>query len=488
MQLEKVIDDFRQRKLQIDLLEMELIQNKPGGDAIVYKGKGYIRQTEDDVLTFRLYADEARNTDIAKSINTWHAIKPGRLYVETDYYTLKGLASDGTSWTAEQVLPQEDWLASHDKPIAHGKLRSCIRSQDRTMPRALGLYFFEKADLPCLLPTISFPAQGCTFEVEHEDDIFAIRVKSEQPLPEHFDTRIEGALRFLLAQSVQTRVRVQGHQFELFSGSARSVRTALGPPISRGSSAFMDNSWQLFDCYLGYITKETKAAYWNPISNHVHNALEASSNSIDAWAIGLGVAVEGIANLLPYKMPVDQKAKMKDLQKFITKQVAGSDTHKEYSGRVQGLVAGLTAVRAVDKMQWLVKQGGTLETHVQAWKDLRNRNVHPIGKIDVASLDYQRLIDELHKVSVLLYHIVFHIIGYSGPYTDYGAHGFPKAEYPPPVPAGEEPVEAPAGGNDKAESGEGVASSNSLTARFVQFVTKLRRLFPCWRAAGSVRS
>jgi hypothetical protein len=54
MQLEKVIDDFRQRKLQIDFLEMELVQNKPGADAAAHRGKGYIRQTEDDVLTFRL--------------------------------------------------------------------------------------------------------------------------------------------------------------------------------------------------------------------------------------------------------------------------------------------------------------------------------------------------------------------------------------------------------------------------------------------------
>lgn len=455
MQLEKVIDDFRQRKLQIDFLEMELVQNKPGPDAVAYRGKGYIRQTEDDVLTFRLWANDVKNMDFKKSFDVWQETVPGKLYDEGSYYTFKGLASDGTAWSAEQALPEADWLASHDKPILHGKLRSCVRNSSGTIPHTLSLYFFEKADIPCLLDEITFTAQGCTFHVEKEDDLFRVRARSEQPLPEHFDTRIEEALRFLLAQSVQTRVRVQGTELELLSGSPRSARTGLGPPISRGSSAFMDNSWQLFDCYLGYITRETMGAYWNPVSNHVHNALEASSNSIDAWAIGLGVAVEGTANLLPYKLPDDQKTKMKDLQKFITKQVASSEAHKEYSGRVQGLVAGLTAVRAVDKMQWLVKQGGTSDVHVQAWKDLRNRNVHPTGKVDVASLDYQRLIDALHEVGVLLYHVVFHIIGYKGPYTDYGAHGFPKAEYPPPAPVAQDPVQAPAGSNDQADSGDG---------------------------------
>lgn len=488
MQLEKVIDDFRQRKLQIDFLEMELIQNKPGPNAVVYRGAGYVRQTEDDVLTFRLYANEVINIDLKKSFDVWQAVTPGRLYDETDYYTLKGLASDGTSWTAEQVLPHADWLASHRKPVAHGRLRSCIRSHERATPRALALYFFEKADLPCMIPKTSVLAQGCTFEIEYDDDIFAVRVKSEQPLPEYFDTRIEEALRFLLAQSVQTRVRAQGRQLELYSGIARSARTALGPPISRGSSAFMDNSWQLFDCYLDHIIRETRAAYWNPISNHVHNALEASSNSVDAWAIGLGVAVEGTASLLAYKLPGDQKAKMKELQKFIAKQVKDSDTHKQHGERVQSLVAGLTSVRAIDKMHWLVKQGGTTETHVRAWRDLRNRNVHPTGKIDVAPLDYQRLIDDLHAVSVLLYHIVFYIIGYKGSYTDYGAHGFPKAEYPPQAPVTQDPVQNLAGDDNKAESVEGPSSSGSIVTWLVSLITKLRYLLPCWRAADSARS
>lgn len=479
MTLNKIIEDFRQRKLQVDFLEMELTQKKEGTDAIVYTGKGYIRQTEDDVLTFRLYADEAKNTSMIASFNSWNDIVPGTLYDETAYFTLRAVASDGIRWKAEQILPQCDWLAAHDTPVVYGNLNSCIRGDTPAEARGLALHFFEKADIPCLINEVNFTAQGCTFQVTKDDEGFVIRARSEQPLPEYFDTRVEEALRFLLAQSVITRVKVQGSQVELNSGARRSSSTRLGPPISRGSDAFLNNSWQLFDCYLGYILRETKTPYWNPCSNHLHNALEASANSMDAWAIGLGVAVEGVAGMLSYSLPNEQKTRMKELQKFITTQVNNSDTHKASGNRIQGLVAGLTAVRAIDKMLWLTQQGGTESAYVDAWKSLRNRGVHPTtGKTDIASLDYQKYIDELHKVGVLLYHIVFHLIGYSGPFTDYGGRGFPEKQYPfpPPLPATREEPEASVGDAADGSGNSPRAIFECLHARAARLFANLRRL------------
>ena len=35
------------------------------------------------------------------------------------------------------------------------------------------------------------------------------------------------------------------------------------------------------------------------------------------------------------------------------------------------------------------------------------------------------MIDTLYKVTSLLYEITFHLIGYEGPYQDYGTRNFP---------------------------------------------------------------
>lgn len=284
-----------------------------------------------------------------------------------------------------------------------------------------------------MIDEMNFRADGCEFSVHKDDESFIVRAKSESPLPKHFETRVEEALRFLLAQSVQTRVLVQGAWLELSSDTPRSRRTALNPPIARGSHALVGQSWDLFAQYLGYVLRETKHPYWNPCGGYLHNALESSANSLDAWAIGLCVAVEGLAAMLPLERDKQETSKLKALQRFIIDEVTAVAEYKQFAARIPGLVGGLTAIRAVDRLTSLALRGHTDIKYIEAWKKLRNRGVHPTtgGKNDIASLDFQRLIDELHRVNVLLYHIVFDLIGYCGPYTDYATRGFPITEYPP---------------------------------------------------------
>ncbi|MFZ2067202.1 MAG: hypothetical protein WAV27_14565, partial [Xanthobacteraceae bacterium] len=154
---------------------------------------------------------------------------------------------------------------------------------------------------------------------------------------------------------------------------------------------------------------------------------------------GLSVAVEGAASLIDLEENKAQKVKqkadnkrLKKLQDFIVREVSRRKRLKQFTPRIRGLVGGLTVVRAIDRMKWLVDQGGAESAHVEAWQRLRNRGVHPAtkGDVDVASLDFQKMLDELHSVTTLLYHIVFHVIGYRGPYTDYSARNFPAKDYP----------------------------------------------------------
>jgi hypothetical protein len=432
MNPDRIISDFQQRKLHIDFLEMSLVQNKPGKEAISYKGKGYIQQTDDDVLTFKLYANETLNTDFAASFNRLNNIKSGELYSDDSYYTLSGIAADGAAWKAEHVLPNCDWHGQHINPIVHGKLSSITGGELLPDPKSLAMHFFEKADLPVLIREVKFTAAGCEFHVESGADSFIVRAKSDAPLPEHFAMRVEEALRFLLAQSVTPRAIAQPRSIVLTSTTLKSRTVRLGPPISRGSAAFHDKSWDLFGVYLLYVIRKTKFANWNSCTGYLHLAHEASANSLDAWGMGLGVAVEGLASLIHIEQDKAEKERLKKLQDFIVKQVASRKRLKAFTARIRGLVAGLTSVRAIDRMKWLADHGGADPVHVEAWRKLRNRGVHPAtkGDVDVASIDFQTMLDELHQVTVLLYHIVFHVIGYRGPYTDYATRNFPAKNYP----------------------------------------------------------
>ena len=53
------------------------------------------------------------------------------------------------------------------------------------------------------------------------------------------------------------------------------------------------------------------------------------------------------------------------LQDFIIKQVSGRKRLKAFTKRIRGLVAGLTSVRAIDRMKWLANHGGADLAHVE---------------------------------------------------------------------------------------------------------------------------
>ena len=138
---------------------------------------------------------------------------------------------------------------------------------------------------------------------------------------------------------------------------------------------------------------------------------------INAWTAGLGRS-RGARQPYQYRTRQNgeersktEKERLKKLQIFIVKQVAGRKRLRGFTSRVEGLVAGLTTVRAIDRLKWLVENEAADPAHVKAWQKLRNRSVHPAtqGDVDVASLDFQKTVDQLNQVTVLLYHIVFHL-------------------------------------------------------------------------------
>jgi hypothetical protein len=49
------------------------------------------------------------------------------------------------------------------------------------------------------------------------------------------------------------------------------------------------------------------------------------------------------------------------------------------------------------------------------------------------AVDYQKLLNQIHRVETLLRQLTFYLIGYEGPFTDYGGdgkHNFPSKQYP----------------------------------------------------------
>jgi hypothetical protein len=113
-----------------------------------------------------------------------------------------------------------------------------------------------------------------------------------------------------------------------------------------------------------------------------------------------------------------------------------TDLEDDLLRRIRGLIGSMGNRRPQDVLHGLVKTGHADEAYVEAWDDLRNRHVHPKPNDlkQVQGIDFQKLFDRIYRTEVTLWQLTFYLIGYAGPYTDYGAEGFPSRTFPPKVP------------------------------------------------------
>ncbi|WP_157003157.1 hypothetical protein [Ralstonia sp. A12] len=452
-----MIEDFRRGKVDLDCKRMVLSQNKEGGER--YEGKGYIRQAEDDVLVYKLYITKVENATPHNYVATMLNHQLGTLHGDEMHYNLTAETYDGTTVSATRIYPNVSWGASAGAAeIAIGKLQSLTaKIEFPEVHHCLELYFFEEHEVPLhemseaeehgqkcwTLDTTKFEACGAKFtvKVRKGSGLTAFEATSASALHSSFHLRVQEALQYMTGKSATYRARVTcspGLQMlELVSPGQASLRPHFCPPIALAAWEYRTHGWKLFSAYLAYVLKNTQDTYWNPLAYHLHNARESSANSIDAWAIGVSVALEAVASLVALKADPDNEKKVAAFQQLMFDYIATLLGYEGVAQRMEGLIKGLSASRPQDALHALAHDGFITKKYVAAWGQLRNRHVHPKIK-DLNKPDQkqqQKMIDRIHCVHVLLAQLTFHLIGYDGPYTDYGAKGFPQETYPLPAPA-----------------------------------------------------
>jgi hypothetical protein len=454
--IDKTIDAFRRGALDIDCKRMVLTRHKEDGER--FEGQGYIRQSDDGALTFKIYV-ATHNADPYGHFHEMLNGTAGKLHGDEAFYDLEATGHDNTRWMATRILPRANWDATDMTVLVGGRMQSMTAHLD--MPQHnhyLRLHFFEEYQVPLLLMSeteehggrcyvrdrAEFETCGAKFEVRQRkgtgDTI--VELTSETPLPVAFDLRIQEAVQYLTAKSAFWRTRLQSHDkklhLELASPWRKSVSTQFSPPISPGSSDFHEHGWRLFGAYLAYVTQKTQGTHWNPVAYHLYNACETTANSVDAWAVGISVAVEAVTSLIAAAGNSEQaeKAKPDELtlyQKRVLKWLdEQADLPEHIVKRAKGQIRSMSNKGPKDTLYALTDVGRVEKKYVKAWNDLRNRHVHPkledLGK--PTPIDMQNLFDHIRKVEVLLRQLTFHLIGYEGPFTDYGADNFPSEQYP----------------------------------------------------------
>jgi hypothetical protein len=341
-----------------------------------------------------------------------------------------------------------------------GKLQSITAALDPDFYKAkskhyLCLHFFEEYDVPLnrmsevkdggatrwVRDKVEFQVRDVEFEVRTRggSDSTVVEVASERRFPPAFDLRVQEGLQYITGKTAIWRAQVAGShrglRLELAMPWRRSIRTQFNPPIASISPDFHHHVWRLFERYLRYVAKQTKGTYWNPVAYHLFNACESTANSVDAWAIGVSVAVEAVASLVVLRVTKKEAVKLSGVQAEMQRWLAEQSFSEGYARRIGGMICALGNKRPQDMLYALAKTGHVEETYIKAWQNLRNRHVHPnLNDLKKPSFeDSQKLIDDIHRSEVLLRQLTFFLIGYEGPFTDYGVQGtqaFPSKQYP----------------------------------------------------------
>jgi hypothetical protein len=180
-------------------------------------------------------------------------------------------------------------------------------------------------------------------------------------------------------------------------------------------------TWDVFKAFLRYV-RGAPSADTKELCRWTAEVIGTGSAPLEVSSLVLSVAVEGIVSLLPGNAIKDE-ALLKEIAR--AREVA---TLAEFPAsllpRILGAIDAMKQPRAQDHLKQLVAAGAIPTGHLAAWKGLRNSSAHA----DASEGDW--VAPTVHKSDVVLalyYRLVFMLIGYRGPYTDYSQIGWPEA-------------------------------------------------------------
>ncbi|MCK4795386.1 MAG: hypothetical protein KAV87_67275 [Desulfobacteraceae bacterium] len=272
---------------------------------------------------------------------------------------------------------------------------------------------------------------ACNYEIEirNEEDWLTLGVSSGlQKLPDFLELRVGEALQFVLARSLSWSM------LEIYEGNKdiTSIRPLpIGESKSRAQPAIgykrIDETgcvWKLYEKYLQHILSYSKP-YWHPLSGFIHSVIEAMSGSLEAQALTLGVAVEGIlrTEFADLALPGEEFENEIDKAK---KLINESSLENSVKKRGIGAFDAMLQPRAEDRLKELVKKGLIEKELVEAWRKIRHRSAHADIMNSIDTREFLKLYD---RVNVLFNQLIFLAIGYTGKYTDYSTYGWPLKDF-----------------------------------------------------------
>lgn len=440
---DKRLDAILNNDFVLDCTRIVLTQIEPGewnSENIIYSGPGTISQDGNGQFFVKVFCGGKPPKSEFVKVNH---IKPGKIIDHSELYALSATDIEGISWQADQILPNITGHINGDYIVqGHlGKL-SCVNQISGPIKKNhLLMNFMGDIEIPCNKVTssktyvgeeeraysanrnvASFVSCGFEFEITKKDKWLTVSVTSDSIINDALITRVTESIQFVLGRSFP------GHVIEVTQEGLRKtyikppyeleVKFRAIPPIE--ISTIDHGTWALFDKYLNHFI-DYEEERWHPTYGIIHSVIQSSAASVEAQALTVSVAVEGLLKNefsglgKPGKRTKEQIALAK---KIITE----SELDSNIKDRIFGSLGAMGNVSPKDRLFELRNQDLIEQRLISCWKKLRPSSVHAD---ELNYEDLQKYLDLYKSVLVLFYQLIFLAVGYTGNFTDYSEYGFP---------------------------------------------------------------
>lgn len=395
-----------------------------------------------------MFVTEATPEDVQKiEAIRKNDLKAGQIIPEQAFFSMTARSIDGQVWSCASFLPSIEYSLDMRDLVISGGLGEIESKLDLVFEgggSSISMLFPFVFDYPCNTDTkietivagkmssssisinvAKFKCDDVEYIVRIDDSWTALTInKGNGEFHGGYELRICEALAFtfdlefhpaVIASSCRGKVRKILRSYD----SAASKQSSH-PPLSGGFLTPDAGVWDIFAKYLIYVVSFNKP-YWHPLSAHVISVLRASRASLDAQALSLAVAVEGLLKL-EFKglgsSTSETLSQIKKLQQLIEE----SDLDNKFKSRLQGSIGGLKSPRPKDILHHLVESGKIRDSLTKTWGQLRNTYAHADSRNPE---EIAKLLKDCQTVRTLFNELVFIVIGYKGSYTDYSTGGWP---------------------------------------------------------------
>ena len=434
---------------ELPCLDMQLRQR--GTDAPrVYRGPGRIARDPAGGLTLTLYAPgplapEALEERPARLGDTL----PPQAYYDLEAHDVLGRTWRSTYVLPSAVLPSTPAVGEEPGAVVTAALDDIEAAAARNRHRErLTLHFNTPVDVPFNARTVTrtavdggegavvsvrwdvarFDALDRRFEIRPRRHGFVVEVEGTDPAPPGFEYHVVDALRFVLgavpAVAVAHALAGGVERVTVYAVGQSDATQGLHRPVPGHMVGAEDYTWRLFDRYLRHVCAAGENRH--PLSVVWRGVVRAAAGSVETQALVWAVAVEQVVLMRPTseadEEPPEVHAELvrwaDQAREFLRERACPEPVLKRLSGLLDK-ANQVTKPSPRNALHTLVRRGIVARAQLAAWEHVRNASAHAGFRTADDPAGRSR---EVLVVLMLLYRLVYDVVGFDGPLADYYSH------------------------------------------------------------------